>query len=192
MLKINLLPEAGRKAGLSSLEQFHRTPLMWLAVAVMVALPLILLVPMQVRRQQLQQLEGKIQVLEPKKTELEQLQKFLQQLRQQETAFRALAKGQNLWSKRLNTLSDATPDGLWFTELALDPTKGLVIQGSAIGQVGPEMLSVTRLVQGLKESADFASAFKDIQIESIKRVQDGDIDIVQFTLTCTPAEAPAS
>ena len=192
MLKINLLPEASRKASLSSLEQFHRTPLMWIAVAIMIALPPLFLVPIQWRRQQRQQLDKKIAALEPKKAELEQLQRFLQQLRQQETAFQGLAKGQALWSKRLNILSDATADGVWFTELALDQTKGLVIQGSAIGQAGPEMLSVTRLVQGLKENTEFASAFKEIQIESIKRVQEGEIDIVQFTLTCAPAETPSS
>lgn len=192
MLTINLLPDAARKEGLSHIEQLHRTPLMAIAVIIMVGIPLGLFMPLQMHRSQLRRLDAKIQVLEPKKAEVEQLQRYLQQLRQQETAFRGLGQGQNLWSKRLNILSDATPDGLWFTELALDQTKGLVIQGSAISQVGPEMLSVTRLVQGLKENPDFTSAFKEIQIESIKRIQEGDVDIVQFTLTCSPADVPAS
>ena len=190
MLKINLLPASIRKAGGSSIEQIHRTPLVWITGGVLVAIPLLLLVPIGVRRQQLGQLNTKIEKLEPKKAEMDQLQRRLQQLHAQQIAFQGLGKGQNLWSKRLNALSDATPEGVWFTELSLDQTKGLVLQGSAIGQVGPELVSVTRLVQGLKSNPDFASGFKEIQIESIKRVPQGEVDIVQFTLTCSPAETP--
>ena len=187
MLKINLLPEAARKAVPSTFDQMHRTPLMWIALGVMAALPVLLLVPMQMRHQQLRVLNEKIQTLQPKKQEVEQLQQVLQRLRTQEVAFRGLAKGQRAWSKRLNILSDLTPEGVWFTELNLDETKGLVIQGAAIGQGGPEMVSVGRLVQDLKANRDFSAAVKDIQIESIKRVQDGPVEIVQFTLTCALA-----
>lgn len=192
-LRINLLPEGARKATLTPVEQFHRTPLMAIAAAVMVGLPVLLLVPISFNRQRLQQLEAKIQALEPKRAEVERIQKFLQRLRAQEAAFQGLKKGQGIWSRRLNTLSNVTPDGVWFTEFSLDMTKGLVIQGSAIATAGPEMVTVTRLVQDLKADPDFSSAFKQIQIESIKRVQQGDFDLVQFTVTCTlPEEAPAS
>ena len=137
MLRINLLPESARKNTLSPIEQFHRTPLMGIAVAVMVACVLLLLGAVRIRRQQLQRLQAKIQVLEPKKFEVEQLQQFLQQLRSQEAAFQDLRKGQSLWAKRLNTLSDVTPDGVWFTELSLNEKRGLVIQGAAIGRGSP-------------------------------------------------------
>jgi len=193
LLKINLLPESARKAVLTRAEQFHRTPLMAIAGAVMLVLPLLLLVPISFNRQQLRQLEAKIQALEPRRTEVERIQNFLRRLRSQQTAFQGLKQGEGIWSRRLNTLSDVTPDGVWFTEFALDLKKGLVIQGSAIATTGPEMMTVTRLVQDLKANPDFSSAFKQIQIESIKRVQESDFDIVQFTVTCTlPDEEPAS
>jgi len=68
-----------------------------------------------------------------------------------------------------------------------------VIQGSAIGQAaGSEMVSIGRLVQDLKADADFSAVVKDIQIESIKRSQDKEVEIVQFTLTCTLAQPPGS
>jgi len=192
MLTINLLPASARKTALSSLEQFHRTPLMWMAVVVMVGLVMALWVPLTIRRGQLRQLNAKIDALTPKKLEVERLQQFTRQLHAQEASFKGLAQGRYRWSRRLNTLSTLTPEGTWFTELSLDQTKGLVIQGSAIGEGGNEMVHIGRLVQDLKADSDFSAAVRDIQIESIKRFQDKEIEIVQFTLTCALADAPGS
>lgn len=192
MLKINLLPESARKAGLSPIEQLHRMPLMWIAVVLMVVGALSLVVRVGLGHRALAELNATIQVLQPKKLEVDQIQRLLSRLRGQETAFHSLKKGQELWSKRLNVLSNVTPDGVWFTELTLNPTQGLMIQGSAIEQGGSEMVNVGRLVQDLKADPDFASAIKDIQIESIKRVQDGDIEVVQFTLACALREPAAT
>jgi len=189
MLTINLLPESARKASLSAIEQFHRTPLMWIAVAGMVTLPLLLLGPLHLRRHRLQQLQATISLLQPKKARVEELQRSLQELQAQERAFRGLGAGQGgLWSRRLNQLSRVTPDGVWFTELDLDLDRGLLIQGSAIEEVGPEKSSVARLVHDLKGDAEFMAPFKDLQIESLKRLQEGDQEIVQFTLIAMMAE----
>jgi len=192
MLTINLIPEDVRKAGLSHIEQLHRTPLMWIAGGLMVVYALSLVVRVGLGRQQLQQLNAKIQVLQPKKREVDEIQRLLARLRAQQAAFQGLKRGQWLWSKRLNILSNVTPDGVWFTELTLNPAKGLVIQGAAIGQGGSEMVHVGRLVQDLKADPEFASAVKDIQIESIKRIQDRNIEIVQFTVACALVEAPTA
>jgi len=190
MLQINLLPESERTATLSQVEQFHRTPLMAIVIIGMAAFVVVLLIPLSLRRRQLQHLRTEIQALTPKTAELDQLQQVVHRLRAQETAFQGLEHGQRRWSKRLNTLSTLTPEGVWFTDLALDPARGLVIQGSAISQGGTEMVHIGRLVQELKNDADFAAAVKDIQIESIKRAQDHEIEIVQFTLTCSLAARP--
>ena len=192
MLKINLLPDNIRKAGLSPIEQLHRTPLMWIAAGAMLFMAVSPLLPITLRRRQLAQLNAKIQTLEPKKMEVDQIQRLLQQLQTQEAAFQGLKHRQQLWSKRLNVLSNVTPEGIWFSDLALDQGKGLLIQGAAVGQGGTEMVSVGRLVQDLKASPDFASAIKDIQIESIQRVQDHEIEVVKFTLTCALSDAPSA
>jgi Tfp pilus assembly protein PilN len=188
LLKVNLLPESARKAAVSPIEQFHRTPLMWMTVGGMVALALVLLSPIGFLQGQLRQLQSEVRVLEPKKTDVDRLRHAMQTLHAQETAFQNLRQGHSLWSKRLNLLSDATPEGVWFTELTLDPDKGLIIAGSAIGQGGSEMVNVGRLREELKTHPDFASAVKDIQIESIKRVQEKEIEVVQFTLSCVLTE----
>ncbi|MBI3330542.1 MAG: PilN domain-containing protein [Candidatus Omnitrophica bacterium] len=183
MLRVNLLPDGARKAALSPLEQLHRTPLMWLAAAVMVLFAASLTASRALGHRRLQALNAKIQALAPKKAEVDQIQRLLQQLRAQEAAFRGLKRGQGLWSKRLNALSNVTPDGVWFTELVLDPAKGLILQGAVIGEGGSEMVRVGQLVQSLQADPDFASAVQDIQIESIKRLQEQEIEVVQFTLT---------
>ena len=192
MLKINLLPEGARKAGLSNIEQFHRTPLMFLLLGLLMLVAVAFSVPIPLYHRQLQQLNAKIQVLDPKKREVDRLQRTLKELRTQQAAFQGLEKGHGLWAKRLNVLSDVVPDGIWFTEFSLDEKKGLVIQGSALGQSGSEMVNVGRLVQDLKADPDFGSVVKDIQIESIKRVQEKEVELVQFTLSCTLQETPAT
>ena len=191
LLKVNLLPESARKTTLSPIEQFHRTPLMWMVVGLMVGLAILLLIPLGALQGQLRQLNIKIELLEPKKMEVERIQRTLQTLHSQEAAFRNLKQGHSLWSKRLNLLSDVTPDGVWFMELTLDPAKGLIIEGSAIGQGGSEMVNVGRLREDLKKDPEFAAAVKDIQIESVKRVQEKEIEVVQFTLSCPLVEATA-
>lgn len=192
MLRINLLPDEQRKTLLSPIEQFHRTPVMWIVLGSVFVLPLLFLAPIGIRQRQLRGLTAKIEVLEPKKFEVDQLQRFLQSLRTQEAAFQSVAKGEGFWAERLNKLSDATPDGVWFTELTFDPAKGLMIHGSAVGQSDPGAVGVNRLVRGLREDSHFMAAVKDIQIESLKQVQDGEVEVTQFTLSCPLLEAPPS
>lgn len=187
LLRVNLLPEGARKAGLSHVEQLHRTPLMWLAAGLMIVIALLAWAPMPLRNTELRRLNSQIAVLQPKMTAVQEIQRILRQLQAQEAAFRGMGKDQSLWAKRLNTLSNVTPDGVWFTELSLDDMKGLVIQGAALQQI-----SVTRLVQDLKADTGFAAGMKEMQIESIKAVQDGEVEVVQFTLACSlnePAKA---
>lgn len=186
MLRINLLPEASRKVTRSPIEQFHRTPLVWITLTAMVLLVVALALPVRMRQERLTRLEREIGDLRPRKTAMDEIRRFSEQLRAQEKAFKELRQGESSrrWSKRLNRLAALTPEGVWYTDLTLEPQKGLVIQGAAIGQGGAETVSIGRLVTDLKSDPDFAAAVKDIQIESIKRIQDGQIEVVQFTLTC--------
>ena len=185
MLKVNLLPEEFRKPVLSPIEQFHRTPLMWIIIGILVVIPLLLLLPIGLQLNHLRQLDAKIQVLEPKKLAVDQLQRSLETLRAQEAVFQRVTKGEDLWAKRLNTLSDVAQDGLWFSELVMDPGKGLVIRGSALEEANP-----TQLVQDLEADKAFMAGIQEIKIESLKRVQDGEIEVTNFTLNCALTEAP--
>ena len=191
MLKINLLPESERKAVESQIEQLYRMPLVWVIGGGLVVFALLCVLPVQLRRRQVQQLKAKMQLLQPQQAQVDQLQQSLQHLRAQETAFRKLRPAQGMCSKRLDILSRVTPNGVWYTELNMNEEKGLVIQGSAVVQGGTEMAAVSRLVGELKADPDFTFGLKDIQIESLKRVPEQEIELVQFTLTSVRPESRA-
>ncbi len=189
LLRINLLPENAQKANQQSAQQLYKTPLAGIIVGLLFLLGVGLQVPLQLNQRQLKNLNSKIKVLEPQQAEVKRVQELLLRLRVQRDAFQNLKTGTGSWAQRLNLLSDVTPNGVWFTELSLDRSKGLVIQGMALASQGPEMVTVTRLVQDLQSDVNFSSAFKQIQLESIKRIQQGDFDVVQFTVTCTVTPA---
>ena len=190
MLTVDLLPGTYRRSAESSLEQLHRMPLVWLIAGLLMIIAAIPGVLVYVRTRTLDQLNAKIQALQPKHQSIEQIRIYLQQLHEQEQTFKGLVERGGEWSRRLNVLSTVIPDGVWFTELALERGKNLIIQGSALSEGGAEMMRVGRLVQDLKASEEFGRVVKDIQIESIKRVQDKDLEIVKFTLTCALTDAP--
>lgn len=190
MITINLLPESYRKQKVSSIQQFHRSPLALLVGGVVVGLVLVLAVWWQLNQMQLSKLTSHLQHVGPQKQQLDALKASVQELRNQDVVFQRVSRERKRWAKILNILSDALPDNVWFTDLALDQ-QGLVVQGSAIAQGGEEMVRIWRFVQELKGSADFAVMIRDIQIESIKTLQDKDVEIVEFTLTCKLTVSPA-
>ncbi|MBI4354349.1 MAG: PilN domain-containing protein [Candidatus Omnitrophica bacterium] len=184
MLTINLLPESYRKTTATPLPQLHRSPLVSVVLAIVLGVTVLLALVRQIRQMQLHHLKVQLQQLTPQRVEADRLRVALQQLRVQQTSFEGLHRGESAWAKRLNALSDATPEGIWFTSLSVDPAHGLVIEGSALGQEGQEMAQVGQLVQNLKDQTAFSSAVQDIQIESIKSVKEDDVELTLFTLTC--------
>ncbi len=183
MISINLLPESYRQPVTSPIQQFHRSPLALAVIAGLVGVALVLVGGVQVRQAAVNGITARLQQLAAKKTEVDELNVLLRALREQYALFERLSRARSQWAHHLNVLSDATPEGVWLTDLSLDPEKGLVIQGSALAQGGQEMVRITRLVDGLKRDEVLATVLQDVQIESIKRMKDAEIDIVEFTLT---------
>ncbi len=183
MLNVNLLPESYRKPKISPVRQFHRSPLFLLIAVVLVAIIVVLAGIWQVNQVRLVQLNGRLQQLAAQKQTVEELRQSLQTLRGQDAVFQRLSSQRRQWAKVLNAFSDLVPDNVWFTDLSLDQ-QNLVVQGSAVAQSGEEMVKIGQFVQGLKASPEIASLIQDIQIESIKSVQQKEVEIVEFTLTC--------
>jgi Tfp pilus assembly protein PilN len=192
MITINLLPEAHRKPKISSVQQFHRSPLAILIVGAMVGVGLLLWATVLIHQARLAQLNDRIRRLEPKQAAAQELLASVQQLRDQQALFRRLAHERSQWARHLNRLSDAIPEGVWLTDLSLDPVKGLTIQGSAIAGGGEEMVRIGRLVQELKTDEAFSSAITDIQIESIKSVEEKELELIRFTLTGGLGASPST
>lgn len=189
MITINLLPESHHQSPAASLPQIHRSPIVSFAVAIVVGLTLVLVVVKRVRQMQLRHLTAQLNELQPQRVGVERLRVAVHLLRQQQRAFEALQRGEYAWAARLNALADAVPEAIWLTALSVDPAHGLVIEGAALSQEGHEMVQISQLVQNLKEGSAFASAIREIQIESIKSVKDKEIDLTLFTVTCSLAGA---
>lgn len=190
LLGIDLLPARARRSRGVPVRQLHRIPLVWLTSGALVAYTAWSAGAAHVTRQRLRDARARIDQLRPRKQELDGLQQTLQRLQAEEQAFRAIGPAGPGWAGRLNALSDLTPDGIWFTELVMDPAIGLQIQGTATAQGGAEMVRIGQLVNDLKAHAAFASLIRSVQIESIRRAQDKEIELVQFALVCEldPAE----
>lgn len=191
MITINLLPQIRRKSGASSLDHVRRSPLALWGVIGVLAITGCLVLLKAFRQQQLTRLTGRLQQLEAKKQDINNLKTALQQFRDQQAIYQGLAKGRSRWARRLNALSDLMPDGVWLTDLTLDPANGLVIQGAAVEQGEEVMAQIGRLVQALKDDPDFSQAVRDVQIESIKSTKEGDLDVTQFALICAMVQEPA-
>ena len=190
---VNLLPTAYRKPEVGSVQQFVRSPLALIAAAALAGLAGLLLMLAQVRQAALAQVEVQLREVQPKRQAIEELAKTVQMYTDQRGVLERVVQSHSQWARRLNQLSNVTPEGVWFTDLLIDLDKGLVLQGSAIGQGGAEMVQIGRLAQDLKADAVFSAVVRDIQIQSIESVQDQETEVVKFTLTGTmvnPFAAP--
>lgn len=183
MITINLLPESERTPETASVQQLYRSPLLVMVVGALAAILVVLGVIVQARHGELTRVQAALDALKAKRQEVDGVKAALQALREQHAAYAGLGSQRSRWSKQLALLPQMAPDGVWFTELSFDGKKGLVLQGAAITQGGDEMLRIGRLAQALKADPVFSELVRDVQIESMKRIQDGDIEVIHFTLT---------
>jgi Tfp pilus assembly protein PilN len=184
LIEINLLPTAAQPSAVPRPRDLARMPLTWVVAGLMAGAVVLAWAAGSAVGLRLAGLQRRIEALEPKKAAMDRMQQFVQRLQTQEQAFRGLqSEDRHRWSMRLQELSEATPDGVWFTDLDMDDRKGLVVRGSALSEGGNEMGRINKLVTLLKEHPKFGAAVGDLQIESVKARSDGDIDVADFTLT---------
>ena len=192
MISVNLLPEAYRKAGSSSFQQFHRSPLAIGLVGLLVGLGLLLVALRGVGQLRLAHLTARVNTLASKHQALAEVKVALAALREQHQTLQYLDRQRSHWAACLNVLSDAIPAGMWLTELTLEPQSKLILEGMAMSQGGQGVASVTRFVQELKADPRLAGVIRDIQIETVQNVQEGQIELTKFTLACTFTPTPGS
>jgi len=183
MITINLLPESFRRPKESSVQQFPRSPLAVVIIGGLVLMLVGLGTMWQLHQASLAKLRGRLQSLHAQKQAVDELRASLVKLRDEDQAFEELNRQRLRWARMLNILSDVMPEKVWLTDLSYDQ-RGLVVQGSALAESGQEMVRIGRFVQDLKASPEVSAIIQDIQIESIKTVQDHQIEIVEFTLSC--------
>lgn len=191
MITINLLPESARKPQTTSLQQFPRSPLAIGLVGCLLGLSVLMLGAKVVLQARLRGLTATLQQQQPQKAQAEAVRASVTALQDRDKLYQRLSRERSDWTQRLSALAEMTPDGIWLTDFAFDPDEGLALQGAAIGNGGEEMIRIRRFVQDLRSHPAFAALIKDLQIESIKSVLDGDVEIVKFALTGQLTVAPA-
>jgi len=191
LITINLLPEGSRKPRPSSLQQFPRSPLALLVAGVLVGLWVLLGGTRLVLQTRVKTFTAHLERQQLQKSAADALQSSVQDLRQQYALYERLNRDRSDWAKRLEALAEVTPEGVWLTHLAFDPSKALDVEGAAVGRGGEEMARIRRFVEGLKAHPAFASLIREVQIESIKSVFDGDIEVVKFDVVCQLATVAA-
>lgn len=184
MITVNLLPEGYRKPTTTSIRQFHRSPLAIGIAGLLIGVGVLLAALGALDQLRLRGLQARVYTLDPKRRVIDEVKIAIARLQEQERVFEQLDRRRSQWAQRLNVLSDMTPDGIWFSDLALDAQGTLTLQGAAISQGREEMASVNQLVQSLRADPQFSPVVRDIQIASIQNVQEGEIELMEFTLVC--------
>ena len=182
MIRINLLPADARRARSLSMDKVPRSPLIALAAAFLLLLPVGLLGLKAADQARLKRLSAILQTLAPKKQEADRLKVEADALREQQRLIDQLNQRRSHWAQRLNALSDAVPDGIWLTDLIVEPQRSITLKGDSIAQSGEEMVQIGRLLQDLKGSPAFAGVLTQLEIESINSKQDGTIELAEFSL----------
>ena len=194
MITINLLPRDSRTSATASLQQFSRSPLAVVMVGALAGLTLLFVVVKGVQQVRLTRVTGEIQQRMSRKAMVDRLKETVGTLRARHAVYARLDRDRSQWARRLNALSTVMPEGVWLTDLSVDPQQAvLTLEGSAIGEGEEKMNRLGRLVQELKRDPVFSMAVRDVQIESIKSVLDGELEVVNFTIRCgltTPPAAP--
>ena len=85
------------------------------------------------------------------------------------------------WSMKLNAISDALPKGVWFKRITLQDTT-LVLEGSAVSKQKNEIAVVGNFVNTLKKNESFMKDFASLEVNSIQRGKQHNVDIVDFTI----------
>lgn len=193
MITINLLPQTHRSPKAGSIQQFHRSPLALMLLGGLVGLAGLLAAWRGITQVRLARARERLQALAPKRSAVDHLKASIALLQHQTRALEEADRQRSAWATRLNAISDLMPPGVWFTDLTLDPQK-LVLHGAAARQQGEEMTVLNRLARDLKQDARLATVMSEIQLGELRNIQDGEIELMEFTMTCrllSGSEPPA-
>lgn len=189
MITINLLPESHRPPKAGPIQQFHRSPMALMLAAALVGLAVLLAAWAGINKARVSRANQKLQTLAAKKGAIDELKTSVALLQRQAKALEETHLQRSAWASRLNAIADVTPQGVWFTDLVLDAKK-FVLQGAVVRQRGEEMNALNRLAQDLKQDPRLAPVVSDVQLGEIRNVQDGEIDLMEFTMTCRLTSPP--
>ncbi len=187
MIEINLLPQElkskakGKKAGFGIQAKYF----LYLLPAVLIILictHLYLAVLNIFNSIQLSTLNKQWQELEPQRKALEASTKEQAVLSQDVQELQQLTKNRINWSQKLNKLSLLLPSGVWFSEISLS-SREFTLQGSVVSLQKEEVNLIKKLIDNLRNDADFFKDFNSLELGSVQKKTIGSYDVADFILT---------
>ena len=116
------------------------------------------------------------------KEEIDGLKQKLRAFQGKRTAIEKVTTGERLsWSRKLNSISDALPRGVWLTKISVDG-KTLLIEGSAVSKEHEEMISVGNFVSGLKQQPYFMDGLLGLEVGSMQRRKIRNVEVADFLI----------
>ena len=190
MIKINLLPQ------LTKIKKTSQVPPFFYLAVILVGIVVFAVYTFQSSR--INSMKNKIRVLQDKQKELkprvEAVEAQLNELEQKNQAINELSGQERLlWSKKLNDLSDLTPDRVRFDHIIIetrDTKRYLKFDGMAYSASGEERLSLmARLMEALKSKSFYYKPNGEPNFGEIEFVQAnapgekvGGWNVVNFTI----------
>jgi Tfp pilus assembly protein PilN len=121
----------------------------------------------------------------PEKIEVDKVIKGLQDRQARIKTIESVKADQNIsWAKKLQAISDGLPHGTWLRKISFE-NQDILINGSSVSKHKVEMITVHGFVKQLKESGLFMEGILDVELESIKSRQIGEISVADFVIRAT-------
>jgi Tfp pilus assembly protein PilN len=184
MIEINLLPPELKikQAKAASFDPRYLVYLLPLVVGVLLFIHVALGMYALLRGYQLGALNRQWQKIAPQRQELDTFKKQYEAVAEDTKIAATLASWNINWSEKLNKLSLALPQGVWFQNLSVTP-KELVLKGAVVSLEKQEMVLLNKFLDGLKKDQGFIKNFKSLEVTSFQVRTIGSFDTLEFTLT---------
>jgi Tfp pilus assembly protein PilN len=113
------------------------------------------------------------------KEKIDRLRKELVNLESNVTTIGKLTTNRILWSRKIQTISDLMPKGIWITFLSVASNK-FSLQGSAVSKKLEEMALISKFLTDLKTNSDFSKDIKNLELGPVQRRLFKGWEIVDF------------
>jgi Tfp pilus assembly protein PilN len=191
MTPINLLPPSLKRKQEKQVLELQMLPGILFLVGIAVILSLIWVVlnfNLGAKQARLNELNSRWSKIEKDIKRLEELRLNKANLKKRAQFINRALGSEVHWAELLNRLSDALPDGVWFTNISIKTKSGasreLKITGRAVSLGDEEMVElIERFVKNLSEMDIFSRNFSDIKLGALNRIKVGEWDTMKFELT---------
>ncbi|MFH1655608.1 MAG: PilN domain-containing protein [Candidatus Omnitrophota bacterium] len=186
MIEVNLLPPELRKKEPKFMLAIPKETLYFVGgvvIAILVLMHIILISNLIVKKAKNSNLNRKKQQILPYREKLDGIEDEQGRIYDKIRSIDKLTKkGRINWTRKLNIISDALPQGVWLRRIEFTGAE-LIIEGSSVSLKNQEVILINNFTTALKNNEDFSSDFQNIELGSIKRRPIKDIEVADFVLT---------